>query len=245
MLVVIGILIALGINNWNENRKGQLNIDLYLISLKESLNDDIENLTRMEDANLFRVRSINYLMHIAWKKTIINSETKIKLEPFLQKKPLSISVVPEKYWGDLGNTNDPELIGLAFTWASRPHMAQFNKQAFEELKNTGMFSIIEEPKLKKAINDYYLDLNWTFSELKENNITAKSKEWSNYLKNEIGLLVTDVRLLNEPLKLLENPMTVIYLRDLGLSANYRLMNAVRLKKRASELIEKIEKETTI
>ena len=245
VLVVVGILIAISINNWNEERKDQLNIDHYLTSLQESLNDDVENLTNMENVNLFRLRSINYLMHITGKKAIIDSETGSTLDSFTEKKSLSLSIIPQKYWSELENINDPELIDLAFTWASRPYIAQFNKQAIEELKNTGMFSMIEDSKLKNEINDYYLDLGWTYSELKEINISSESKEWSHYLMTEIGVLVEDVRFMNEPLKLLENPMTVIYLRNLGFSANGRLKNAVRLKKRALELIEKIEEEIGI
>ncbi len=41
ILVVIGILIALSINNWNENRKGKLAITNILYTIKSNLNSDI------------------------------------------------------------------------------------------------------------------------------------------------------------------------------------------------------------
>jgi len=44
VLVVIGILIALQINNWNENRKNQKLELEYLIGIKSNLNDDITEL---------------------------------------------------------------------------------------------------------------------------------------------------------------------------------------------------------
>ena len=43
VLVVIGILIALQINNWNENRKDRIKEHQILVDLKKSLNADIEN----------------------------------------------------------------------------------------------------------------------------------------------------------------------------------------------------------
>ena len=43
ILVVIGILIALQINNWNENRKDRIKENQILVDLKKSLGADIEN----------------------------------------------------------------------------------------------------------------------------------------------------------------------------------------------------------
>ncbi len=46
-LVVIGILIALQINNWNENRKERTREKMYLQSLKEDLKQSIKELDRV------------------------------------------------------------------------------------------------------------------------------------------------------------------------------------------------------
>jgi hypothetical protein len=45
VLVVIGILIALQINNWNENRKQKAKVNSYLKSMLIDLNNDTENYT--------------------------------------------------------------------------------------------------------------------------------------------------------------------------------------------------------
>jgi len=222
LVVTIGILGAFTLNNWNERRKQLIILDIYLTSLQEAINDDIENLSSIEEVNLFRVRSINYLMLFTGNKTIIDSETGLTADPF-SEKTLSISAIPKKYWNKLENTYDPKLIGLAFTWSSRPNLSQFNKQAFEEFKNTGMFSMIEDLELREAINDYYLDLEWVFSQSKEDGVTIEAREWLSYLQNEIGVLITDVNFMDEPLKLLENPKTSINLRNIGRSAYNRLV----------------------
>ena len=44
ILVVVGILIALQINNWNENRKDKLSELKYLKGIVSNLNDDISEL---------------------------------------------------------------------------------------------------------------------------------------------------------------------------------------------------------
>ncbi|WP_051774621.1 DUF6090 family protein [Formosa agariphila] len=47
-LVVIGILIALSINNWNEHRRTSNNQDTYLILLKKETLNNIEELTKVK-----------------------------------------------------------------------------------------------------------------------------------------------------------------------------------------------------
>ena len=42
ILVVIGILIALQINNWNEQNKGKLELNQYLSSLRDNINSDLK-----------------------------------------------------------------------------------------------------------------------------------------------------------------------------------------------------------
>jgi protein associated with RNAse G/E len=55
VLVVIGILIALAINNWNENRKAALQEDLYLNRLLSETNQDLihfaESINSLEKGN--------------------------------------------------------------------------------------------------------------------------------------------------------------------------------------------------
>ena len=51
VLVVIGILIALSINNWNESKKEQAILNASLSSLKINLIKDIENLNKQINYN--------------------------------------------------------------------------------------------------------------------------------------------------------------------------------------------------
>ena len=67
LLIVIGILIALSINNWNEKRKDNNLKHTFLLKLKSNLQDDISSFEEVEKINE------QYLMHIDSALTIINN----------------------------------------------------------------------------------------------------------------------------------------------------------------------------
>jgi hypothetical protein len=48
VLVVIGILIALQINNWNEERKDRIELENYLIKIADNIDQDIRTLTKLQ-----------------------------------------------------------------------------------------------------------------------------------------------------------------------------------------------------
>ena len=66
ILVVIGILIALGINNWNENRKQNIEEFKILVSLKNEIINNQEQLTTIIKNHKFvfeKVNELSSLMH--------------------------------------------------------------------------------------------------------------------------------------------------------------------------------------
>jgi hypothetical protein len=64
LLVVIGILIALQINNWNENSKKEERIGVYVNSLMDDLQDDINEYNCIEEGSIFRYYSTQYLLKL-------------------------------------------------------------------------------------------------------------------------------------------------------------------------------------
>lgn len=62
LLVVIGILIALQVNNWNEGRKDRIQERKFLIRLEAELATDIENITNSINANKHRMQRAEFLM---------------------------------------------------------------------------------------------------------------------------------------------------------------------------------------
>jgi len=62
VLVVIGILIALSINNWNEGRKNE-NLEIeYLKGIKTNLNDDIVELERLFKGDTTKFNAYTFLI---------------------------------------------------------------------------------------------------------------------------------------------------------------------------------------
>lgn len=64
ILVVIGILIALQVNNWNENRNENKKVNKYAISLIEDFKADIEMLKVSQFQALKKLKMIDSLRHI-------------------------------------------------------------------------------------------------------------------------------------------------------------------------------------
>jgi len=62
MLVVIGILIALQVNNWNENRKERIQERKYLLRFDAELSTDLENIASSISMNKDRIQRAEFLM---------------------------------------------------------------------------------------------------------------------------------------------------------------------------------------
>jgi hypothetical protein len=52
VIVTLGILIGFGLNSWNENRKEERQVDLYLRGIKEELIENREELKRVHPYHL-------------------------------------------------------------------------------------------------------------------------------------------------------------------------------------------------
>lgn len=74
LLVVIGILIALQVNNWNEQRKESALTKTYLKALKEDLTLDMENFEFQIDDLSFQLAQIDSLEEMISQPSFSNSD---------------------------------------------------------------------------------------------------------------------------------------------------------------------------
>lgn len=93
LLVVIGILIALQINNWNENRKNDANTVLMLKQLKE---ENLSNLSELLDGKVYRdslaSRTRNFIVFLKNENNIKQVDRiKYHLTLMLQSESYSFS----------------------------------------------------------------------------------------------------------------------------------------------------------
>ncbi len=74
LLVVIGILIALSINNWNEQRKTNELLNLYQENIVFELEQDLKHLSELDSLSKMRKRSLdNYIAYYNSKKIDIDT----------------------------------------------------------------------------------------------------------------------------------------------------------------------------
>ncbi len=77
ILVVIGILIALQINNWNENRKTDIREQALLAGLKQELTGNLKELNRIFELNQKRNDGAHKLVSVLSPKKTTLSDVKI------------------------------------------------------------------------------------------------------------------------------------------------------------------------
>ena len=137
ILVVIGILIALQINNWNENRirsNEELNI---LKALKTGLETDLEDLR-------FNVNSMQKSIRFADK--VIKSMEEDQAYHDSIPDEIGIAMLPVKF--------------LYSTSAFETLRSVLNYSAYETLKSKGI-DLVSNPKLRDAIVEVY-DTSYNF-----------------------------------------------------------------------------------
>jgi hypothetical protein len=238
MVVMIGILGAYSLNNWNENRKKSDRIELYLEALVEDLTDDVGHLEGTRDVNIFRQRSLDYLLAISGNEGL-NFENSYTFD-YLDSIRITSRSIPEEYWGRMPDTLDVRLFNLAFQFSKRPSYVDYNSTSYQELQNTGLFSMIKDYQIKNAIDEYYGTLNFWFSDMREQNTQSVIISWRKYLIDEVGIFIHDVDYDLNGHDILENKQTLLKIRELAYLARNRAARANQVRIQGQELIKLID-----
>ena len=129
VLVVIGILIALSINNWNQIRKDRITEDNYLNALIVELEQSI-----LHNKNLLQDRMGRKLNGLNLGKEY--SENKIQIQDTLA------FLYAVSYGGVFSG-------GISFG----------TKNVYTDLLSTGNLQLLKNDKLKKKLSEYYAELD--------------------------------------------------------------------------------------
>jgi hypothetical protein len=231
LLVVIGILIALSINNWNEERKQNKIINTYLYNLKEDIYKDLKEYQRSEDIALFTFYSHQIILLWAGQSMLSLSKDDEPVNPFSEENYIWNKPLPTEFDGDF--------VELVFLWSVRPGFPMIHKSSIDELKSTGYFSLIENQSLKDAINEYY-------SEIERRIGTNPSRDhilaWTEKLAQN-GMLAQDISQLEDPLEIFKsNPETVALFKRLIRHSWYEASSVKTLSEQATNLAIQIDKE---
>lgn len=215
-MVVIGILIALQINNWNEDQKREEKAIVDLLNLKEALNDDIASIEWNLIFNKTRLKGIFYLL----QHSGLNSQTFTEME-----------------WVDVSENDSSSNV-----WkGSFPDT--LNKTVINELNSTGSFSNIQKADLKKKIGSYYSFLNQRLEGFAIEEHEEWANETTRFLRDDYGIFTLDVSSHENPIATIQNRKDVEHhLRYLALEVNYHCVWSAVAKQKAEELVSLIDQE---
>jgi hypothetical protein len=228
VLVVIGILIALQINNWNEDRLTRIQIKKNLINLSEAIKKDYNLLNQIEINNEFRYISIYQVLK--WAEI-----------PLRELDTFNITLSSKSVWEEaIPKMFNPEFFRKTIIYIGRPRVMIVQTYAIEELKSTGLYSQLDNQNLKNLLNEYYTGMNWFFGKDLTNN---NDSSLYNYVRDKYNIKMDDLSLMNEPIELIKNdPGIIVRLRDVISDANWRKLGASTSKMRAEELLNELNLE---
>ncbi len=189
VLVMVGILLALQVNNWNEKRIDKQKIDLGLIALQEAMLEDSETLISSRKLEVFRTYSLQYLLKQAGHTILLLDSTQIDYLPYENSE----------YWNEpLPETYNRNFVNLAYSWSGRHSIMSLNRQVINEMESTGIYSQIENKELKRLINLYYHEINWRLDDSEDRMFARK---WDEYLVKR-GVIYLDISNVEDPIKLI-------------------------------------------
>lgn len=171
VLVVIGILIALAINNWNEDRKLKESLNIYLERLIHDLDEDTEVLSDQKSLNQFRYYSMQQILVYA----DLPRNTEVESTPEAFKGKLSGWAMP------FPDSLDARFLKTTFNRANQLTKIVLHKSTMDEIKSAGLFSYIDDNNLRSAITDYYDLFEFNLGESENNNILLFRNNWNNIL----------------------------------------------------------------
>jgi len=157
ILVVIGILIALSINNRNEARVIKNNINLYLGTLIQDMREDIKIIKTGRQYHVFRIHTGIYMLH--------QYNPNEKLSFLSDNNNLPVWEEPSWRWqGPIPTTYNADFINTSLIWLFRYQPTKPNKRTINEFSNIGLFSKMENHALKARIEMYYSYFDWMHNE---------------------------------------------------------------------------------
>ena len=233
VLVVIGILIALQINNWNEERVKKIVLKEHLKNMAGAMNhvNEGDNLTLLKNINEFRFYSMVYLLNISGHDT--NHLTDFK--------PDNDFVPVEWLWkGKIPTQFDEHFIKVAIKWSKNTtEGGEDYETILDKIKDEGLFSYIENPALQKAIEYNYWEKVRRFGIVESQNIKKFKHDWIDAMSSA-GFTPEYIKDSKDVIEWLENsPEAVAKLYNLTSSAKWLFESCEFIMEDDKQLMEAI------
>ncbi len=183
-LVVIGILIALSLNNWNENRKISIQEHIYLQDLKNDLTFDIETLNERIAGNIVKINNIDEIFSLITlnkkftekdKETLLNLTLELFGESYFIVEKGTINQIQASSSGSfIKNKTLRDLIFRYYTYSERSEKNM--EQSIQIYQHHIITPILMHPELTNKI----LNLNAQFPSL-DMSLLVKNTDYVNVL----------------------------------------------------------------
>lgn len=233
VLVVIGILIALQINNWSEEQQEADRITAQLVNLARDLRADRSGLEQLRSYHAFRVHASYYLLE--------EYNIAEKVWPYPEAGPIPELDESGLFGGIIPDTTDSDFIVRGFSWILRNNHVKPSTDAIDEFSSTGLFALFENHELKNDLRSYYVSYAFAFpfEDNGESNL-------SDMLKNSIasmGYSYLDIAVIDNPVEqLLSNPTNTALIKNIIDDSTYKANRAFAIREYLDGIILQIENE---
>ena len=235
VLVVIGILIALQINNWNQNRKNDLIETNYIKNIKRDLNDQLESIAIQSKYELSFINAASYILED------FKNNSQLKFDTAFYKNLTKLQgrktfVITDPTFTDLLSSGNINLIKKVLFKDKLIQYYQELERIEKVIQNNNSLITDQQfgPMLSK-LGYYYADLTKD-----ETNYAAKenSIELSAFYNTELAKASEALILKAENKLLLMNTVNLRHTISLG---HLKMMN--QLKTNTEHILEELNKIT--
>lgn len=229
--VLIGILLALQINNWNTKRKQIETRNLQLLNLKEELLEDQKKLAHLKMIHEFKYEGFQYIL------TLIGEP---KYNPIVDEMTVPL-IKDNLIWNkEIPKEFNKEFLDKVFLWSHRVDFFASNQTTLNEMNNSGTLSLIKNRDLKIGILEYYDSWESRFRMLMRELV----EDWQKSLEKD-GLITTTIYREESPLKLFQNnPERIGKINRLARECVWWHNSAIVLTQTSNEIIKLIDKEVS-
>ena len=175
ILVVIGILIALQINNWNEQRKERIQEKIFLKRFEVELNTNLENILTAISLNKSRIHRAEFLLRTIDKPQLAADSSSYFMKSIEHAGYTNIPLISDNAFEELKSSGNLSLISNEalraalqkyYSWTSSEGQYNFLQQDiqlnYSHLKQ-GIFTTSQVIDM----GDYYITKNYSPIEAKE------------------------------------------------------------------------------
>lgn len=235
VLVVIGILIALAINNWNENRKLHNQEIIYLNNLKNDINAQITLLDIYIDFENIIIDQTNDII----KHYELNNGFKNMDSIFPKLHDLTIRWTFSNANTTLLQMLNSNQINIIQNRQLKEELIKYNQQIDLFAKNT---NINNTNLLDNFTTQTFIDIGSYASYGNTDRMVQKFNDFYSFKTNKVNdneLKKISIQLINKPIKKLEVINKVVYRNTLS---NLQKSGNLGLKKRSEQILHMIENE---